>query len=64
MRTIEEWNKQMMEAHDCKKCHGKIFAVRMDKLGNSYCAYCGQKVNYPKPTKEEIKEWMKNVENK
>lgn len=59
MRTFEEFGKQMQEAHDCDDCRGKIFAVRMDMLGNKYCGYCGEKVDYPKSTMEELNQWMK-----
>lgn len=58
MITHEEFQKEFLRAHDCKKCHGKIVAVAIDALGNTYCGYCNERVNYPKPTKEEIKEWF------
>ena len=64
MRTFEEFNKEFLEAHDCKKCHGKIVAINMDMLGNNKCAYCNQIVNYPKATKEEIAFWITMIEDK
>jgi hypothetical protein len=62
MRTFEEFIKQSQEAHNCKLCRGKIFAIRCDKMGNTYCGYCGQKVNYPRATNEELIAWMKQDE--
>lgn len=50
----KDFMKKIESAHDCEKCHGKIIAIAVDKLGNTYCSYCGQKVYYPRPTKEEI----------
>ena len=50
------------EIHDCEKCHGKIVAISVDKLGNTYCGYCGQRVDYS-PFWKEIEEEMKNDEN-
>ncbi len=58
MRTHEEFQKQMQDAHDCEKCHGKIFCIRCDFVGNRYCSYCGEQVDYPRPTREEIMSWM------
>ncbi len=59
MRTHEEFMNEMQGSHDCKECHGKIFGVSVDALGNTYCGYCGEQVNYPRPTKEELKNWMR-----
>ena len=28
--------------------------IRVDMLGNTYCGYCGEKVNYPRMKKEEF----------
>ena len=46
------------EIHDCEKCHGKIVAISVDKLGNTYCGYCGQRVDYS-PFWKEMEEEMK-----
>lgn len=59
MRAHKEFQKQMEDAHDCEKCHGKIFALTHDAFGRTCCAYCNQPVNYPKATEEEITEWMR-----
>jgi len=42
----------LSEVHDCEKCHGKIVCISVDKLGNTYCGYCGQRVDYMKYFKE------------
>lgn len=56
MRTHEEFQKEFLASHDCDKCHGKIVCVSVDKLGVTRCAYCNQVVNYPKATREELKQ--------
>jgi len=38
--------KKLSEIHDCEKCRGKIVCIARDHLGNTYCAYCGRKVDY------------------
>jgi len=37
---------ELSELHDCEKCHGKIVSIAVDKLGNEYCGYCGERVDY------------------
>lgn len=64
MRTFEEFHKEFLAAHDCKKCHGKIVCVTMDMLGNRKCAYCNQIVDYPSPTKMELAFWITMIEDK
>ena len=34
------------ELHNCEKSHGKIVMIAIDKLGNEYCGYCNQRVDY------------------
>lgn len=34
------------DIHDCTKSNGKIVGIVIDKLGNTYCGYCGKKVDY------------------
>lgn len=53
---MKTFNEKVQEAHSCKKSEGKIIAISMDKLGNTYCAYCNQRVDYPQPSSKEIKE--------
>lgn len=36
------------ELHDCQKCHGKIVMITVDHTGNTYCGYCGERVDYSK----------------
>jgi len=48
------------EIHDCEKCNGKIVAIAVDKLGNTYCGYCGQRVNYSSFMKKIEEEMKKN----
>ena len=58
----EEYNEAMKHLryyHDCEKCYGKVVGIKMDKVGNTYCAYCGQIVKYPLLKKEVYKKWMK-----
>lgn len=64
MRTHEEFMKEIVAAHDCGKCHGKIIAIGTDSLGNTYCGYCHERVNYPKATKEELAFWITMIEDK
>ena len=61
MRTPKQFIQQMQDAHSCEQSEGKIFAVSMDKLGNTFCAYCGEQVSYPNPTKEEVNEIIKKI---
>jgi cytochrome c5 len=61
LRTIKEFSKQMVNAHWCEKCDGKIFAIEGDAFGNTKCGYCHEIVHYPTPTKEEMDEWAKNI---
>jgi hypothetical protein len=39
---------ELSELHDCEKCHDKIVGIAIDKAGNTYCGYCGEKVDYMK----------------
>lgn len=32
--------------HICEKSEGKIVCIELDMLGNTYCSYCHEKVNY------------------
>ena len=36
----------MTNIHNCKESEGKIVAIGIDKLGNTYCSYCRKIVNY------------------
>lgn len=49
----------LSDIHDCEKCHGKIVAISRDEFGNTYCGYCGEKVDYT-PWFKEIEKEMKN----
>lgn len=49
---------KLSDIHDCEKCKGKIVCIARDALGNTYCAYCGRKVDYSEFNKE-VKEKMK-----
>ena len=48
---------KLEDIHQCDKSEGKIVAIRADKLGNTYCGYCGEKVDYSRWSKEKIV-WM------
>lgn len=32
--------------HTCGKSEGKIVLIEADSLGNTYCGYCKEKVDY------------------
>jgi len=34
------------ELHDCKKSHGKLVCISVDKLGIERCGYCNEIVDY------------------
>lgn len=61
MRKFSEFQEEFKKAHDCEKCHGNMIGVTIDLFGNVKCSYCGQKVDYPKATKEELIEWIKEA---
>ena len=61
MRTFDEWQEQMEVAHSCDQSEGKIFAMSMSPFGQVKCSYCGEVVDYPHATKEELKQWMKET---
>lgn len=63
----KKWSKEVVESHWCEKCNGKIICVSIDKFGNPYCGYCGQRVYYPQPTKgllDEIESELKRRKSK
>uniref|UniRef100_A0A6M3IQJ9 Uncharacterized protein n=1 Tax=viral metagenome TaxID=1070528 RepID=A0A6M3IQJ9_9ZZZZ len=62
IRSHEQFRKEFIGAHDCPKCHGKIIGIMVDSLGNTFCAYCGGQVNYPKATKEELERWFEDIQ--
>jgi len=35
--------QELINSHDCDKCHGKIVAISVDAFGNKYCGYCDKK---------------------
>lgn len=49
---MSEVMKSLEELHCCEKCQGKIVAIRCDMLGNTYCSYCNEKVDYSSWAKE------------
>lgn len=55
----------LSDIHDCPKCHGKIVGIAVDKQGNTYCGYCGQKVDYKPYFEQEMRKWKNaNKESK
>ncbi|MFH1682750.1 MAG: hypothetical protein ABIA37_03050 [Candidatus Woesearchaeota archaeon] len=52
------------EIHDCKKCHGKIVLINADKLGNTYCGYCGERVDYKSYWKLKLPEMIEDLKKK
>jgi len=59
---VQEAMNHLEDYHDCEKCHDKMVFMSLDKLGNTSCGYCGEKVNYPKLSKKgfeiEKKKWV------
>ena len=54
--TWEEYHeamKHLEDYHDCPKSHGSIVAITCDEFGNTMCAYCREKVRYPRMKREE-----------
>lgn len=47
--------------HDCKKCHGKIVCIEADKLGNTYCGYCHQRVDYSKLHNKDFEKFKRRL---
>lgn len=37
---------KLSEIHDCDKCRNKIVSIAVDLMGNTYCGYCHEKVDY------------------
>jgi len=37
---------ELSELHNCKKCRGKIVCIATDHVGNTFCGYCGERVDY------------------
>ena len=64
--NIEEYEtavKDLSKYHDCKKCHGKIVLMDIDKLGNTHCGYCNQIVQYPKLSSKALLEEIERIKN-
>lgn len=32
--------------HNCSKCINKMISITIDCLGNTYCGYCHERINY------------------
>ena len=52
---------ELSEVHDCEKCRGKLVCIMADKLGNTFCSYCGQRVDYSELFKEVEKNGQGSV---
>lgn len=46
---------ELEEVHDCPQCHGKMVSIEVDLVGNTYCGYCHQRVDYSKWIKANVK---------
>jgi Zn finger protein HypA/HybF involved in hydrogenase expression len=46
MKIPELIDEDISKIHDCEKCHGKMVSITYDKLSNSYCGYCGERIDY------------------
>ena len=51
----------LSEIHNCKKCQGKIVLINSDKLGNTYCGYCGEKVDYKSYWQSRLPQMVKDL---
>lgn len=58
---LQEAMKNLEKYHTCKRCHGKIVSISVGNLGNSFCAYCGQPVKYPKLSKKGNENLRKQI---
>ena len=47
------------DIHTCDKCKGKIVAIATDAFGNTFCGYCGRRVDYSEFNKEMMKKMKK-----
>lgn len=47
-----ELQRKVQKAHDCEKCHGKIFCESINEFGITRCGYCKEVVVYHSFTKE------------
>jgi hypothetical protein len=45
---------KLEELHSCPQSEGKIVMIEMDNVGNTYCGYCHQRVDYNKFFEEEL----------
>ena len=52
------------EIHNCEKCHGKIVCIESDGLGNMYCGYCHEKVDYSKLDNSDFKKFLTPISKK
>ncbi len=59
---LQEAMKDLEKYHDCERCRGKIVCIGMDSLGNSFCAYCGQIVKYPKLSEKGHEDLRRQIE--
>ena len=64
--TFKEYQnamKRLEEYHDCEKCHGKIVCITRDLfgMGDTFCGYCKEKVNYPRLTQKGFDDWKKKT---
>jgi len=61
LKKYKHFQREFLRTHDCNKCKGKIVMISIDKIGNTYCGYCGQAVEYPRLTKEAMEKMLKEI---
>ena len=46
---------ELEEVHKCPQSQGKIVSIAIDVVGNTYCSYCNERVDYSRWIKAQIK---------
>ena len=55
---------ELSKLHDCEKCHGKMVCVEVDLLGNTYCGYCHERVDYIGYFRNELERLKREKDNR
>jgi len=52
---------KLEQIHNCELSEGKIVCIGTDGLGNMYCGYCNEKVDYSQYKHPEYKAFLKRL---